>query len=344
MRITVPAVSIDPRRSRLATEILQTTSTLTWADRWDHTLARLGWRRGHHRVRPGLYALGNPTPDSPVFVTANYTLSFDALRAALAGHDGYILVLDTEGINVWCAAGKGTFGTEELVRRIEQVGLRNVVRHRTLILPQLGAPGVSAHEVKRRSGFRVEYGPVRAADLPTYLRTGRATPEMRRVRFDLPDRLVLIPVEVVHVLWPTSLTVLALWFLAGRLAALGALAAVLAGVVVFPALLPWIPTRDFSSKGFLLGTLVALPLALKPWLGGSEGTLFLQALQSGTFLLGLPPVTAFLALNFTGSTPFTSRSGVRREIVRYVRPIAGLFGAGLLLLLISIGVRLAGGE
>ncbi|HZK67159.1 MAG TPA: carbon monoxide dehydrogenase, partial [Chloroflexota bacterium] len=121
---------------------------MTLANRWDHILARVGYRRGHHRVEPGLYALGNPTEDSPVFVTANYSLSFDALRTALAGIDGYILVLDTRGINVWCAAGKGTFGTDELVNRIEAVGLHRVVSHRVVILPQLGAPGVAAHEVE----------------------------------------------------------------------------------------------------------------------------------------------------------------------------------------------------
>ena len=79
-----------------------------------------------HRVEPGLYSLGNPTSESPVFVTANYTLSFDALRSALKGIDGYILVLDTQGVNVWCAAGKGTFGTDELVKRIEATRLHEV--------------------------------------------------------------------------------------------------------------------------------------------------------------------------------------------------------------------------
>ena len=54
--------------------------------------------RSGHRVEPGLYTLGDPTADSPVFVTANYTLSFDALRSALAGMDGYIMVLGTEGM------------------------------------------------------------------------------------------------------------------------------------------------------------------------------------------------------------------------------------------------------
>ncbi len=80
-------------------KIFLTSHRLTGADRWDHFLARVGVKRGEHRVEPGLYALGTPTPESPVFVTANYTLSFDALRSALDEIDGYILVLDTKGIN-----------------------------------------------------------------------------------------------------------------------------------------------------------------------------------------------------------------------------------------------------
>src|SRR5512136_858721 len=135
--------------------ILTATSSITVANRFDHFLARWGVNRTGHTVIPGLYRLGNPDEDSPVFASANYTLSFDALRSALAGIDAYLLVLDTKGINVWCAAGKGTFGTAELCRSIGCTDLAHVVRHRTIILPQLGAPGVSWPEVIRRSGFRV---------------------------------------------------------------------------------------------------------------------------------------------------------------------------------------------
>ncbi len=306
------------------------TCAITVADRWDHSLARCGVNRDGHRLEPGLYSLGGAGPESPVFVTANYTLSFDALRAALAGTAGYILVLDTRGINVWCAAGKGTFGTDELVRRIEATRLHDVVRHRSLALPQLGAPGIAAHEVKKRAGFRVEYGPVRAADLPDYLRTGKASAEMRRVRFGLRERVVLIPVEMVHVLLPMVLAAAVLFFLGGPLAAGAAVAAVLSGVVLFPILLPWIPTRDFSSKGFILGGLVALPFALTALLSAPEAALWLRIVRTVGLLLVIPPVTAFLALNFTGSTPYTSKSGVRREMVTYVRAMAWTFGAGAL--------------
>lgn len=310
-----------------------TSSAVTWADRWDHFLARWGYQRGAHRLAPGLYALGAPTPDSPVFVTANYTLSFDALREALVGRDGYILVLDTQGINVWCAAGKGTFGTDELATRVASTRLAQVVRHRRLILPQLGASGVSAHEVQRRSGFQVEYGPVRAADLPEYLRTGVATAEMRRVPFDLRDRVVLIPMELVHTCLPTLAAALVLYWLSGGLAAGAAALAVMAGVVLFPLLLPWLPTRDFSSKGFVLGGALALPFGLAAYAGHPQTAAWLRLAAPLTYWLSMPAVTAFLALNFTGSTPIASKSGVKREIFRYVPVMAWLFGAGILLTL-----------
>ncbi len=308
-----------------------TTSTITWRNHWDHFLVRLGVKRGEHRVAPGLYALGRPTPDSPVLVTANYTLSFDALRASLAGIDAYILVLDTQGVNVWCAAGKGSFGTNELMQRIESTGLRDVVHHRALILPQLGAPGVAAHEVTRRTRFKVEYGPVRAADLPAYLETRQATPEMRRVRFPLRDRLVLIPVELVHIALPLAALIAVIALLTNAdLADFGIAVAILTGIILFPILLPWLPTRDFSSKGFILGGLVALPFAVAAYRAGSDAATWRQVAAALAPLLLLPPATAYVALNFTGSSTFTSRTGVRREIFTYIPIMAWMFGIGLL--------------
>jgi hypothetical protein len=333
------------------TNIRSTTSALTARNHWDHVKARFAIKRSGHRVEPGLYALGSPTPDSPVFVSANYTLSFDALRSALAGIDSYILVLDTEGINVWCAAGKGTFGTDELVHRIEATALQDVVSHRVLILPQLGAPGVAAHEVKKRSGFKVEYGPVRASDLPEYLETRKATPEMRQVRFGLADRLVLIPVEMVAVLLPV-VAIAAIGAVLRRalpslqldyLFILGFISAVFAGVVLFPILLPWLPTRDFSSKGFILGGLVALPFAGTTFLSNAGAAWWRQVGAALPHLLALPAVTAYLGLNFTGSTTFTSRTGVRREIFTYTPIMAWMFGIGIVLGIILFLLRVLGG-
>jgi hypothetical protein len=323
-------------------EIRMTDSTITSANRLDHFLARWGWKRESHRVEPGLYCLGNPDPDSPVFASANYTLSFDALRSALAGIDAWILVLDTKGINVWCAAGKGTFGTEELVRRIGCTGLPGIVKHRKIIVPQLGAPGISWPEVMRKSKFLVEYGPVRAKDLPEYLSTHKVTPAMRRVEFPLKERLVLTPVEFVHTALAMFVVAALLWFLAGPVAALAAISAVLAGTVLFPALLPYIPTQDFSTKGLILGLIIAIPFAVSfgtnPALPG-----WANAAGAAAALLIMPAVVAYFALNFTGCTTFTSRTGVKKEIFRYVPAMALMAGIGVILGIILGISRLIGG-
>jgi hypothetical protein len=198
-------------------------------------------------------------------------------------------------------------------------------------LPQLSAPGISAHEVQRRSGFRAEYGPVRASDLPKYLKTGKATPEMRRVQFPLKDRLVLTPVEFIHVALPTIIASIVLYFLAGPLAALAAIIIVLAGTVFFPALLPFIPTHDFSTKGLILGEIVAIPFAVVSFMTNSALPFWENILVSLALLLIMPALTAYLALNFTGCTTFTSRTGVKKEIFRYVPIMAFMAGSGILL-------------
>ena len=62
--------------------------------------------------------------------------------------------------------------------RIRSAKLAQVVSHRRLILPQLGATGVSARAVSAMSGFKVTYGPVKAEDIPGFLKNGRkATPK-----------------------------------------------------------------------------------------------------------------------------------------------------------------------
>ncbi len=320
-----------------APAITPTTSDLTRENRRDHWLARWGYRRSEHRVLPGIYSLNSPDSDSPVFVTANYTLSFDALRSALAGVPSYVLVLDTVGINVWCAAGKGTFGTDELVRRIKDSRLDEIVSHRRLILPQLGATGVSAHLVKERSGFSVKYGPVRAADLPEFVRTGEATAAMREVRFDLRDRAVLIPIELVGTLKPALMGITAAYLLEGPLGTAALAASIIGGAVLFPLLLPYLPTPDFSSKGYVLGGLVAAPF-VRALAGRQSGGVWSRAVGPAGWLLVLSTLTAFLALNFTGATTYTSPSGVRREMHAYIRWMAGAFGVGLLAMTGS-GVR-----
>ncbi len=324
--------------------ILIADSNINLGNIMDHLLARLGFMRMGHLVIPGIYKLGDPNPESPVFVTANYTLSFDALRSSLKDIDCFILVLNTFGINVWCAAGKGTFGTEELIRKIDETKLVKIIKHRNLILPQLGAPGVSAHKVKEKAGFNIKYGPVRAADIPDYLRNKKISSQARRVKYTLKDRIILIPVEFVHVVLPIILICGILFFTIGLIPSLAMACAIFAGSVLFPVLLPWLPTKNFSTKGLILGGAVAVSFGLTHILNNLNQSWIFILISSIAYLLSLPPITAFLALNFTGATTFTSRSGVRKEIFTYFPFMVWMFTGGMAFFLISIIISLTGGK
>lgn len=302
-----------------------------WKVRW-------GIGRMNYKISPGLYAVGNPDQTSPVLVSANYKLTFNALRKELAGLDCWILILDTNGINVWCAAGKGTFGTNELEHRILKTELSEIVSHRKLVLPQLGAPGVSAHEVTKQTGFSVVYGPVRAKDIKAFLTSNfNATEDMRTVKFTAWDRLVLTPVDLVAAI-KKSLIVFGVLFIVNLFAAkpfgladfIIYTGAVVAGTVITPVLLPYIPGRAFAWKGWLLGLLWT---AGSVWLNGWFSSEFLLAAIG--YLLVLPSLSAFLSMNFTGSSTYTSFSGVIKEMKIAVPLIALSSITGILLALIN---------
>lgn len=301
---------------------------------------RLGLGRMRYAIPAGLYARGKPGPASPAFVTANYKMSFDALRSALAGQDAWILVLDTKGVNVWCAAGKGSFGTDELVKRIEATGLAGLIDRRELILPQLGAPGVSAPELARRSGFKAVWGPVRAADISAWLAKNRRKDEaMRAVRFALSDRLTVAILELVQA-WPAAPVALGLasilalpagpdW--AGRAAAWSGLflGGVLTGTIATPALLPYLPGKAFAVKGAIVGAAWALVYGLTGlhFLGDAGPLARVLAVAGG--VLATAPVSAFLAMNFTGASTFTCQPGALLEVEKGFWPMLGSAAAGL---------------
>ena len=330
-----------------------TGSRLTLRDRLGSALVRLGINRMRYMVEPGLYAVNRPDGDAPVLVTANYKLSFDHLRRSLGQTGAWILALDTHGINVWCAAGKGSFGTASLCAAIGDKGLDRLVRHRRLIVPQLGAPGISAHEVKQRSGFAVFYGPVAAKDLPEFFARGcRATPAMRRKTFSLAERLVLVPVELTIALkWALPLAVLlylssgigagegGFWQRAaeqGLWRAAALVGGIAGGSVLTPLLLPVLPGRAFSLKGFVAGLAVAALFAGAQFFFAAAP---LPGLEIGAWLLLICVLSSFLGMEFTGASTYTSLSGVKKEM-RLALPLQ--IGGGLIAVILWLAARFAG--
>jgi hypothetical protein len=287
--------------------------------------SRVGAFRMHYTVSPGLYAVSAPTKDSAVFVTANYKLSFDIVRRALKGMDAWALVLDTKSINVWCAAGKGTFGTDELIRQITLARLNEVVGHGRIILPQLGAVGVNAARVRKETGFRVSFGPVEARDIPAYVAAGyQKTKEMSMIKFSLLDRLVLTPMEINPIMkkypWfaaavlllfglaPTGVLFRQAWQEGMPFLVLG-LTAVFAGAFVTPVLLPFVPFRSLAIKGWITGMLMTLLTMLALGNRIEHNALLLAAI----YLL-FPALSSYIALQFTGATTYTGMSGVNKEL------------------------------
>jgi hypothetical protein len=326
-------------------------SVLTVSTEWSRAdyvgmiRSRLGAYRMSYAVSPGLYGVGNPTKESDVFVSANYKLSFDVLRRALKGLDAWILVLDTKGINVWCAAGKGTFGTDELIQRISGTKLDTVVSHRRIILPQLGAVGVSAGEVKKKTGFAVSFGPVQAADIPEYVRAGyKKNREMSSPRFSMLDRLVLTPMEVnpimkkypwfaavvllIFGLQPSGILFQQAWSGGLPFLLLGLLA-VLAGAFLTPVLLPFVPFRSFALKGLVMGIIAMI--AVTPFMGASVRDSIVLLVAAWLFF---PALSSYIALQFTGSTTFTGMSGVKKELKLGVPLYIGAAGVSLILLIV----------
>jgi hypothetical protein len=276
-----------------------------------------------YNVIPNLYAVGTPDENSDVYVSCNFKLSFHILRRALHGFNAWILVLDTKGINVWCAAGKGTFGTKELAFRIKEHQLEKVVNHNKVIVPQLGATGVSAYKIKEETGFKVIYGPVKADDISAFVANGyKTTSEMRKINFNLWDRMKLIPVELFYakyylILIPAIFFILsglnahgfsvdASWSNGGR-AIVNLCVAYLSGCVLTPILLPIIPFKRFSLKGVVIGWLMAVLLLYFNLLGTN-----IFEIISWFLLIG--GISSFMAMNFTGASTFTSLSGVQKEM------------------------------
>lgn len=330
-----------------AGKISRVSTLLTFRDVWGSWKCRWSIGRMDYKVDPGLYCVGAANEKSPVLVTANYKMTFDRLRMELEGLDAWILVLDTDGVNVWCAAGKGTFGTEELVQRIGAVELEKIVSHRTLVLPQLGATGVAAHLVRKRSGFKVVFGPVRAEDLKAFLAAGMAATEaMRLVRFPIFDRLVLTPMEFVASMKPLLLAFGVLFILNavglghyGRADFAALIGAIVAGCVVTPVLLPFIPGRAFAFKGFLTGLIWALAVNL--W-QGFPGTPEYGWLKAIAYFLVVPALSAFLAMNFTGSSTYTSLSGVDKEMKVALPAMLVSTAIGAVLLLVNDFIKTFG--
>jgi ubiquinone/menaquinone biosynthesis C-methylase UbiE len=248
------------------------------------------------KVRSGLYAVGHPTSDSPVLVTGNFDLTVRRLVKAIDGRlDAWVLVADSAGINVWCAAGGGYFTAEKVIAALKSSHLDEIVNHHALVLPQLCANGVDGWRIRKETGWGVHWGPVRAEDIPAYLAANRIkTDAMRQVRFPLKDRLEMVTVTLgfyaLIILIPVLIFFRSLFW---------EITASLLGLSYFYAVVhPWLPGRDGLYKSIPL-TVIALAGLLSfaaIWYPMPVSKLF-------NWGVGLTAISVFAAAELQGMSP-----------------------------------------
>jgi ubiquinone/menaquinone biosynthesis C-methylase UbiE len=248
------------------------------------------------KVKPGLYVVGNPTPDSPVLVTGNFDLTVRRLVKAIDGKvDAWVLVADSAGINVWCAAGGGYFTAEKVIAALKSSHLNEIVNHHALVLPQLCANGVNGWRIREETGWGVHWGPARADDIPAYLAANRAkTDAMRWVRFPLNNRLEMVTVTLgfyaLFILIPVLIFFRSLFW---------GVTVSLFGLSYFYAVVhPWLPGRDglFKSIPLTAIALAGLFSFTAVWYPMPASRLF-------NWAVGLTALSVFTAAELQGMSP-----------------------------------------
>lgn len=217
-------------------------------------------------TKVGLHRIGDPDPESPVLVTCNFDLTVKRLKHILRGLDIWLLVAESKGVNVWCAAGAEEFNTHSVVSVVKTSGIPERVNHRTLILPPLSAPGIKASEVTKQTGWKVKWGPVYAEDIACYISKGFIRDEdMKRAKYNLRRRLdtAIGSLFPFYFLGAMGFLLFVPHLLIDYLA-VGAVA-----FVVFMSLCPWIPgekgiTKAVFCEAVLLAVLVVFELLFDP--------------------------------------------------------------------------------
>lgn len=270
-------------------------------------------------ARTGLIKLGNPDRNSPVLLTCNYRLTVGMLKRALGRIDAYLLVANSRGVNVWCAAAGGLFTNHDVVSVLKTSGIEELVDKREVILPQLAAAGVEAGAIREKTGWKIVWGPVHAKDIPRFLGSGISkTPEMRTIGFPLPARIEMAAAWA----FPISLILGLPAFFFVRGATIPAITLVWASSLIIYALFPlcsrWLgPERKKNFLGFLdfeRGGLQLVAFALSMlafYTYGASAEILGWRFFLGWGVVSLVVIVS-LTLDLMGSTP-TYKSGLHED-------------------------------
>jgi len=125
-------------------------------------------------MQQGIYPIGNPTEDSPVLITTNFSLTYFIVSGEVESSRvaSWLLVMDTEGLSVLTAWAAGKFVGDAIGAFIKKSGITEKVKHRRVVIPGAVAAVSGDLEEELGKGWEVKIGPREAAHLPAYLKMG----------------------------------------------------------------------------------------------------------------------------------------------------------------------------
>jgi len=123
------------------------------------------------QIEAKLYEVGEPTDQSPVLVTTNFSLTYFTVEGDVSASKvpTWIVVVDTEGTSVLTAWASEKFSAESIAAAIKSTGVEEKVGHRSIMLP--GGVAVLKAKLEDESGWSVQVGPRESSGLPTVLRS-----------------------------------------------------------------------------------------------------------------------------------------------------------------------------
>lgn len=127
------------------------------------------------QVEPKVYPIGEPRPDSPVFVTTNFSLTYFTVSGEIenSGTSGWLVVPECEGMSVLTAWAAGKFSGVSIAKFVKEVGLENQVSTREIVIPGYVAQ-ISGELEENLPGWKVLVGPQDAADIESYMKMQKA--------------------------------------------------------------------------------------------------------------------------------------------------------------------------
>jgi acetyl-CoA decarbonylase/synthase complex subunit gamma len=128
------------------------------------------------QVEPKVYLIGEPTPESPVFVTTNFSLTYFIVSGEIenSGISAHLVVTDVEGQSVLTAWAAGKFVGETIAKFVKDVKLEEQVRTRKIVIPGLVSP-ISGDLEEHLPGWEVIVGCQEASDIPSFVKNVKLT-------------------------------------------------------------------------------------------------------------------------------------------------------------------------